>query len=328
MLLKKLFNKFKPHQENREHEEKVYKALTKSRFSFSQKINNLFVNFKQVDEKFLEELEEVLITSDVNVNIVDQVIEKISYELRRKKISDAEEIKGIIVGELFQSFSEVNNKIPLNLNNKLNIILVVGVNGVGKTTTIAKLAYNLKGKYPKIGIVAADTFRAGAVEQLKIWAERLAVNFIGPTNSKQDPASVIFDGIDKAQANDWGVVICDTAGRLENKQNLMAEIQKIYKIIQRKFPDQLIESLLVLDATTGQNGISQALVFNDACKLTGIILTKMDGSSKGGIVLSIAQSFQIPIKYVGVGEMLEDLIEFDAKEYIYNLISGLDSSND
>ncbi|MGH1411385.1 MAG: signal recognition particle-docking protein FtsY [Mycoplasma sp.] len=328
MLLKKLFNKFKPKNENHEREEKVYKALTKSRFSFSQKINSLFINFKEVDEKFLDELEEILITSDVNVNIVDQVTEKIRYEMRRKKITDIEEIKGIIVEELFNSFSEVNDKVSLSLNNEFNIILVVGVNGVGKTTTIAKLAHNLKSKYSKIGIVAADTFRAGAVEQLKIWSERLGVNFVGPKSPKQDPASVIFDGIDKAQLEKWEVLICDTAGRLENKQNLMAEIQKIHKIIQRKFPNQPMESLLILDATTGQNGISQALVFNEACGLTGIILTKMDGSSKGGIVLSIAQSFQIPIKYLGVGEAIDDLIEFNAKEYIYNLISGLGSTNE
>ncbi|WP_215826098.1 signal recognition particle-docking protein FtsY [Spiroplasma endosymbiont of 'Nebria riversi'] len=300
---------------------KYKKGLNKSRKSFLQKLQILVTKHRVIDETYFEELENTLILADVGVKMALQIVNEIKNEVRINNIKDPEIINELIIDKMFAIYAS-NSFITTTLNvldNQLNVILVVGVNGAGKTTSIAKLAYLLLQQNKKVLLVAGDTFRAGAVEQLSQWAKRLQVPIVVPSKEQQDPASVIYTGIKKGQELEVDVVLCDSAGRLQTKTNLMNELNKIYKVIQKVIIDAPHETLLVVDATTGQNGVSQAQNFTEVAPVTGIILTKMDGSSKGGIILAIKESLNIPVKYIGLGEKLDDLEEFDLEQYIQGL---------
>ncbi|MEG1987244.1 MAG: signal recognition particle-docking protein FtsY [Bacilli bacterium] len=303
---------------------KIYeKGLTKTRQNFVSKLVELTTNTKYIDDKYFDSLEEILIMADIGIHTVMNFMERIRSRVKLEHITDPNELKEIIVDELFIVY--VNDEV---LVNKLNfapsgptVILFIGVNGVGKTTTIAKLASKLKKEGKKVLLVAADTFRAGAVEQLKDWSLKIDVSFYG--KEETDPASVIFDGIKQAQTENFDVVLIDTAGRLQNKVNLMKELEKMNKVITNLIPAAPHETLLVIDATTGQNGISQAKSFKEITNVTGIVLTKLDGTAKGGIVLAIKEEVNIPVKYIGLGESQEDLQVFDIENYIYGLFKDL-----
>lgn len=304
---------------------KVYeKGLTKARQGFVSKLANLTNKYNKVNEEYFEELEEILIMADIGVNTVMELIDKLRDRVKKEGIVQPDELKEIIVDELFITY--VNDEV---LSSKINyaedgptVLLFVGVNGVGKTTTIGKLAWNLKNQGKKVLLVGADTFRAGAVSQLKEWSEKINVGFYGKEQGA-DPASVVYDGLIMAKEEDYDVVLVDTAGRLQNKVNLMKELEKINKVIDGQIAGGARETLLVIDATTGQNGISQAKAFKEITNLTGIVLTKLDGTAKGGIVLAIKATVGLPVKYIGLGEAKEDLQIFDIEKYIYGLFKDL-----
>ena len=305
-------------------EVKVYeKGLKKSREGFVSRLTNLTNSHKYIDDDYFEELEEILIMADIGVNTVEDFLERLKKRVKSEKISDPNILKELIVDELFIIY--VNNDVLVNKINVssdgVSVILFVGVNGVGKTTTIGKIAAKLKSEGKKVLLVGADTFRAGAVEQLEEWSRKCNVDFFGGAN--KDPASVVFDGVSKARDEDYDYVLIDTAGRLQNKVNLMKELEKINKVITRIIPDAPHEVLLVIDATTGQNGISQAISFKEITNITGIVLTKLDGTAKGGIVLAIKEKVDIPVKYIGLGEGINDLQVFDIEKYIYGLFKDL-----
>jgi len=304
--------------------EKYDKGLTKTRENFVSKLMNLTNKYHKVTEEFFEELEEILIMADLGVNTVIKFMDRLRARVRSEHIEDPSLLKEIIVDELFIIY--VNNEIIVNKinynENGPTVILFVGVNGVGKTTTIAKIAKREKDKGKKVLMVAADTFRAGAVEQLKEWATRCDAGFVGDTN-KTDPASVVYDGIETAIKENYDIVLVDTAGRLQNKVNLMKELEKMNKVIKQSINDAPHETLLVLDATTGQNGISQAKQFKEVTDITGIVLTKLDGTAKGGIVLAIKDEVDIPVKFIGLGEAYDDLEVFDIEKYIYGLFKEM-----
>ena len=287
-------------------------GLTNTRTAIKDKIDNVFSMFKTVDEELFEELEEALIMADVGAQTSFDIIEELRERVKEKKIIDAEEVKV----ELYNVISDIlsSNDNTMKLNTKPSVILVVGVNGVGKTTSIGKLAHYYEDKGKTVMLAAGDTFRAAASEQLKIWADRVGCPIVKHTEGA-DPAAVVFDAITSAVAKGTDILICDTAGRLHNKKNLMDELNKIYRIIKTKLPDSDLETLLVLDATTGQNGVSQAREFTKQTDVTGLILTKLDGTAKGGIVISICKDKNIPVKFVGVGETKEDFMEFNAEEF-------------
>ena len=303
---------------------KVYeKGLSKSRKGFVSKLADLTNKYSKITDEYFEELEEILIMADIGINTVMDFIDRLRDRVRKENISDPSELKEIIVDELFIIYVNdevLSNKINYNENGP-TVILFVGVNGVGKTTTIGKLANKLKDDGKKVLLVGADTFRAGAVEQLKEWSERVNVGFYGKENS--DPASVVYDGIELATKEDYDVVLIDTAGRLQNKVNLMKELEKINKVIDGLLEGGASETLLVIDATTGQNGISQAKAFKEITNITGIVLTKLDGTAKGGIVLAIKESVGVPVKYIGLGETKDDLQVFDIEKYIYGLFKDM-----
>ena len=303
---------------------KVYeKGLTKSRKGFVSRLADLTNKFSKVTDEYFDELEEILIMADIGVNTVMDFIDRLRDRVRKENISDPSLLKEIIVDELFIIYVNdevLSNKISFN-DNGPTVILFIGVNGVGKTTTIGKLANKFKDDGKKVLLVGADTFRAGAVEQLKEWSERVDVGFYGKEDS--DPASVVYDGIELAKKEDYDVVLVDTAGRLQNKVNLMKELEKINKVIDGLVEGGASETLLVVDATTGQNGISQAKAFKEITNITGIILTKLDGTAKGGIVLAIKESVGIPVKYIGLGETKDDLQAFDIEKYIYGLFKDM-----
>ncbi len=303
---------------------KVYeKGLTKSRKGFVSKLADLTNKYSKITDEYFEELEEILIMADIGINTVMDFIDRLRDRVRKENISDPSELKEIIVDELFIIYVNdevLSNKINYNENGP-TVILFVGVNGVGKTTTIGKLANKIKDDDKKVLLVGADTFRAGAVEQLKEWSERVDVGFYGKENS--DPASVVYDGIELAKNEDYDVVLIDTAGRLQNKVNLMKELEKINKVIDSLLEGGASETLLVIDATTGQNGISQAKAFKEITNITGIVLTKLDGTAKGGIVLAIKESVGVPVKYIGLGETKDDLQVFDIEKYIYGLFKDM-----
>ena len=321
----KLKDKFIKKEEKETKEEKesleVYdKGLTKSRKTFSSRLSDLTKRYNNINEEYFEELEEILIMADIGVNTVMNFMEKLRKRAREEKITDPEFLKEVIVDELFIIY--VSGEI-LSTNLKRNessptVYLFVGVNGVGKTTTIAKLASKEKEKNRKVLLIAGDTFRAGATKQLKEWSERIGVDFYGKSEGV-DPASVIYEGLEYAINNDIDTVLIDTAGRLQNKTNLMMELEKINRVIKKLIDRAPDETLLVIDATTGQNGISQAKSFKEITDLTGIILTKLDGTAKGGIVLAIKEEVNLPVKYIGLGETAKDLQEFDIEKYIYSL---------
>ena len=304
---------------------KVYeKGLTKSRDGFVSKLAGLTNKYKKVTDEYFDELEEILIMADIGINTVMEFIDRLRDRVKSEKLDDPELLKEIIVDELFIIY--VNDEV---LTNKINYredgptaILFVGVNGVGKTTTIGKIGHKLKDEGKKVLLVAADTFRAGATAQLKEWSERIDVGFYGREEGA-DPASVVFDGLVKAKEEKYDVVLIDTAGRLQNKVNLMKELEKMNKVIEGQLEGGASETLLVIDATTGQNGISQAKAFKEITNITGIVLTKLDGTAKGGIVLAIKENIGVPVKYIGLGEGKDDLQVFDIEKYIYGLFKDL-----
>ena len=302
---------------------KIYeKGLTKSRQGFVSKLADLTNRYSKVTEEYFEELEEILIMADIGVNTVMEFMDRLRDRVRKENITSPADLKEIIVDELFIIY--VNDEV---LSNKINyredgptIVLFVGVNGVGKTTTIAKLANKMIDEGKKVLMVGADTFRAGAVEQLKEWSEKVGAGFYGKEES--DPASVVYDGLELAKKEKYDVVLIDTAGRLQNKVNLMKELEKINKVIEGQ-AGGCDETLLVIDATTGQNGVSQAIAFKEITNVTGIVLTKLDGTAKGGIVLAIKESVGVPVKYIGLGETKDDLQVFDIEKYIYGLFKDM-----
>ena len=312
----------------REKEQKLntYVAgLSKANTAFTDYIKEVQNKHNKIDEEFFEDLEEALILSDISANLVNIIIDECKKEVKAENIDDPKLISEIIADKLVTIYT-MGTIIDSSLNiqdGRLNIILVVGVNGSGKTTSIAKIAHKLIKENKKVLIAAADTFRAAAVEQLDIWANKVGASIIKPTENEIDPAAVVFKAIDKAIAEKFDVLIIDTAGRLQNKVNLMNELSKINKIIEKKVPGAPHESLLIIDATTGQNGVTQAKVFKEATPLTGIVLTKMDGTSKGGIILTIKDDIGLTVKYIGLGEKVEDLLEFDLDSYIYGLTKGI-----
>ncbi|MBE6160150.1 MAG: signal recognition particle-docking protein FtsY [Lactobacillales bacterium] len=319
-----LFNFKNIFKKDKKEVESYEKGLEKTRKEFTSKLNLLTLKHNKINEEYFEELEEILISADIGVNTVMDFIDKLKKRIKHENIMNANELKEIIVDEMFIIY--VGNEIIVNkinyAENGPTVLLFVGVNGVGKTTTIGKIAYKLKNEGKKVLLVAGDTFRAGAVEQLNEWGERLNCDTVYKENA--DPASVIFDGLTKAKNENYDVVLIDTAGRLQNKDNLMKELEKINKVIGNIIPNAPHETLLVIDATTGQNGISQAKSFKEITNITGIVLTKLDGTAKGGIVLAIKESVGIPVKYIGLGEGKEDLKVFDIENYIYGLFKEMD----
>ena len=306
-------------------EVKVYeKGLTKSREGFVSKLANLTNKYRTINDDYFDELEEILIMADIGVNTVMEFIDRLKDRAAKEKISDPELLKEIIVDELFIIYvgdEVLSSKIEYR-ENVPTVILFVGVNGVGKTTTIGKIAWRMKQEGKKVLLVAGDTFRAGAISQLQEWSERVGVDFYG-TEQGSDPASVVYDGCSKAVEEKYDVVLVDTAGRLQNKVNLMKELEKINKVIQGIVEGGPSETLLVIDATTGQNGISQAKSFKEITDITGIVLTKLDGTAKGGIVLAIKEQVGLPVKFIGLGEGKEDLQVFDIEKYIYGLFKDM-----
>ena len=305
--------------------EKYVVGLDKSSETFSDRINELAARFREINDEYFEELENILIMADVGVSMVMKIVSEIKTEVRIRNITDPREINDIIVDKMFVIYaneSVMSTKINYSAEG-LTVILMVGVNGAGKTTTIGKLAHRIvhdEGK--KVVVAAGDTFRAGAIDQLAVWAERVGVDIVKGKEGG-DPSAVVFDALNKAKETGADVLICDTAGRLQNKVNLMNELEKMNRIIKRVVPEGPHETLLVVDATTGQNGVSQAIEFSKITDITGIVLTKMDGTAKGGIVLSIKDQLNIPVKFIGLGEQVDDLQDFDLEQYIYGLCKGL-----
>lgn len=300
------------------------KGMEKSRENFANKLDSIAKKSKKVNQEYFDELEEILIEADVGVALTMKVIEEVVSESLKNKITDADEINDLVIDKLFSGYMSKGNIIQNDVvfqENGPTVLLVAGVNGVGKTTTIAKLAYRYIKQGKKVMLCAADTFRAGATEQLTVWANRLGCDIV-VGKPESDPASVAFDGAKKAKANNVDLLIVDTAGRLQNKINLMNELSKISRVISKEIPNSPHEVFLIIDATTGQNGVVQAKQFLDCVKLTGIVITKMDGTSKGGIILAIRDELGIPVRFIGLGEKMEDLAEFDLEKYLIGLCIG------
>lgn len=319
-LFDKIKNAFKKQPEE---VQKYDEGLKKTRKEFISKLNNLSNKYKFVNDDYFEELENILIMADIGINTVMNFVDKLKDRVKKEKITDASMLKEIIVDELFIMYvgnNVINSKIKFS-DNGPTVILFVGVNGVGKTTTIGKIASKLKNDGKKVLLVAGDTFRAGAIEQIEEWGKRIDVTVL--SSLAKDPASVVYDGVTKALEEEYDVVLIDTAGRLQNKVNLMKELEKMNRVIKKVIPEAPHETLLVIDATTGQNGISQAKSFKEITDITGIVLTKLDGTAKGGIVLAIKDEVNIPVKFVGLGEKVEDLEPFDIEKYIYGLFMDL-----
>lgn len=297
--------------------EKLKNGLNKTKTSFDEKMNGIFSNFRKVDEELLEELEEALIMSDVGANTSVEIISNLREKVKRDNLKDAEEVKQALREEIQSIFDKTDKK--LNLETKPSVILVVGVNGVGKTTSIGKIANKLRKDGKKVVVAAADTFRAAAVEQLEIWANRAGCEIV-KREEGVDPASVVYDAIKITKEKNADVLICDTAGRLHNKKYLMDELVKIKKVIDKELPEASEEVLMVLDATTGQNAIMQVQAFKETVDITGIILTKLDGTAKGGAVIGIVNENQVPVKFIGVGEQIDDMEIFNSEDFVKALI--------
>lgn len=323
-IFDKFKNIFNKNNETKKEDTTLYeKGLEKTRKEFVSKLNLLGIKYTKIDDEYFEELEQLLIMADIGVNTVMNFMDRLKSRVKSEHITDTKTLNEVIIDELFIIYVEgesLTDKIKLAESGP-TVILMVGVNGVGKTTTIGKLAnkYNEEGK--KVMLIAADTFRAGAVEQLKVWANRTNSLFYGKENT--DPAGVIYDGLELAKKEAADIVLIDTAGRLQNKVNLMKELEKMNKVIAKIIPNAPHETLLVIDATTGQNGIMQAKSFKEITNITGIVLTKLDGTAKGGIVLAIKEDVKIPVKFIGLGEGINDLKPFDIESYIYGLFKDM-----
>ena len=292
--------------------EKLKNSLAKTKASLSEGINNIFKSFRRVDEELMEELEELMIMSDIGVETTMEILDDLRDRIKTKNITESDDAKK----ELFSILREmIGDGEPIKYGNGLTVILVIGVNGVGKTTSIAKIANVIKKSGKKVLLCAADTFRAAAVDQLRVWADRVGVDLIAQSEGS-DPAAVVFDAANAAKKRESDVLIVDTAGRLHNKKNLMNELEKINRVLSRELPDAERETLLVLDSTTGQNAVVQAKEFKTAADITGLVLTKLDGTAKGGIVISIKKELNIPVKFIGVGEQVDDLESFDADDFV------------
>ena len=297
---------------------KIKEGLKKTRSSIATGVTNIVNSFTKIDEDLFEELEEILVMSDIGVNTAGEICDLLRKKIKETGTTDPNEIKGLMKEIITEMLGEDEG---LNLSTKPSVILVIGVNGVGKTTSIGKISAQLKNEGKKVVLGAADTFRAAAIDQLGIWAERTGVTMVKSVEGT-DPASVVFDTISSAKAHGADVIICDTAGRLHNKKNLMDELAKINRVIERELPDSSVETLLVLDATTGQNAVNQAKEFNNVTNITGIVLTKLDGTAKGGIIIPIKNELSIPVKFIGVGEGVDDLQPFSAKEFVDGIFDG------
>lgn len=320
-----LFDKFKSvfKKEEKEDIKKYEEGLEKTRDQFVSELNILGVKYTKIDDEYFDELERILINADIGVNTVFMLLDKLKRRVKEENITNSKDLNEVIVDEMFMIYvgnDQLSDKININPNGP-TVILMVGVNGVGKTTTIGKLANKYKNEGKSVLLVAGDTFRAGAVEQLKVWADKVGVEFFGKENS--DPAGVIYDGLVKAKEDNIDIVLIDTAGRLQNKAGLMAELEKINRVIGRHIEGAPQETLLVIDASTGQNGISQAESFKSITNITGIVLTKLDGTAKGGIVLAIKETVGLPVKFIGLGEGMDDLKSFDIESYIYGLFKDM-----
>ena len=303
-------------------------GLEKSRQNFQEQLNNLIARYRKVDEDFFEALEEMLITADVGFNTVMELVDELRDEAKRRNIQETEDLREVIVEKIVEIYHQDDEHSEvMNLEDgRLNVVLMVGVNGVGKTTTIGKLAHRYQAEGKKVMLAAGDTFRAGAIRQLQVWGERVGVDVISQSEGS-DPAAVVYDAMNAAKHKGVDILIVDTAGRLQNKANLMNELEKMKRVIGRAIPDAPHESLLCLDATTGQNALSQARAFKEVTDVSGIVLTKLDGTAKGGIVLAIRNELHIPVKYVGLGERLDDLQPFNPESYVYGLFAHMIEQN-
>ena len=323
--IKRVFTGEQQEPEEVEVQEKYDKGLEKTRKTFGERMNELFANFRTVDEDFFEELEETLIGADVGFDTAIQISEALRQEVKLRNAKKPAEIQNAIIEKLVDLYEQegINEVNELNLQEEgLTVILFVGVNGVGKTTSIGKLAHQYKNEGKKVLLAAADTFRAGAIDQLVVWGERAGVEVVRG-NAGGDPAAVVYDAMERAKSEQADVLLVDTAGRLQNKFNLMNELEKIKRVIQRELPDAPHETLLVLDATTGQNAMVQAKQFKETTDVTGLVLTKLDGTAKGGIVLAIRNELHLPVKLVGLGEGIDDLEPFEPNDFVIGLFKGL-----
>ncbi|AWP26859.1 signal recognition particle-docking protein FtsY [Paenibacillus vortex V453] len=297
-------------------------GLEKTRKGFIEKVSDLVIRRKKIDEEFYEELEEILIGADVGVNTVMDLMDDLRAEVKKRRIEDAADLQPVLSEKLMGLLRDDSSNELRENPDGITVILFVGVNGVGKTTTIGKLAHRYKQEGKKVMLAAGDTFRAGAIEQLEVWGERVGVEVI-KQQPGSDPAAVMFDAVQAAKQRQADILICDTAGRLQNKTNLMEELNKIFRVIQREIPSAPHEVLMVLDATTGQNALSQAKLFGEKSGVTGLVLTKLDGTAKGGIVIAIRQELNLPVKLVGLGEKMGDLQTFDSEQFVHALFAGL-----
>lgn len=293
-------------------------GLTKTRDNIISGIDGIFNGFSNIDEEFYEELEEILIMADIGVNTTSAIIEELQEKVKEKNIKEPNECKELLIESIKNQMSL--KETAYDFESQKSVVLLIGVNGVGKTTSVGKLAGQLKDSGKKVMVAAADTFRAGAIEQLTEWANRAGVEIISQQEGS-DPAAVVYDAVTAAKSRNTDVLICDTAGRLHNKKNLMEELRKINRVIEREYPDAYRETLVVLDGTTGQNALAQAKQFNEVAEITGIILTKLDGTAKGGIAIAIQSELGIPVKYIGIGESILDLQKFDADEFVNALFN-------
>ncbi|MFX3674134.1 MAG: signal recognition particle-docking protein FtsY [Paenisporosarcina sp.] len=328
-FFKKMKEKLSGTQESVSVSEKFKDGLAKTRDQFTSKVNDLVAKYRKVDEDFFEELEDLLLQADVGFETVIELMDALRFEVQRKNIKDTAGIQSVIsekLVEIYESGEETSNELFIQ-EDGLTVILFVGVNGVGKTTTIGKLAHRLKSEGKKVMLAAGDTFRAGAIEQLQVWGDRVGVEVVKQSEGS-DPAAVMYDAVRAAKNRGVDVLICDTAGRLQNKVNLMNELEKVHRVISREITGAPHEVLLALDATTGQNALIQAQTFKEATNVTGIVLTKLDGTAKGGIVLAIRNKLHIPVKFVGLGEKMDDLQPFDTEKYVYGLFAeGLEKED-
>ncbi len=298
--------------------DRLKEGLQKTRKGITEKIDQVLVSFGKIDDELFDELEEILITSDVGIDTTLKIIEELKKRVKENKVINPMKVKELLKDIIIDTLKEGDSGI--NVSTSPSVILVIGVNGVGKTTSIGKIASHFKNQGKKVILAAGDTFRAAAIDQLEIWAERVGVDMIKQSEGS-DPAAVIYDAVQAAKARKVDILICDTAGRLHTKKNLMDELRKIYKVIEREMPGAARETLLVLDATTGQNAVSQAKTFSESSEITGIVLTKLDGTAKGGIVIAIKSELDIPVKLIGVGEKIDDLQRFDSREFVEALFS-------